>query len=124
MRCAVSAPTGVRGCAGQQLTCARQRCAERSERSRFQFACWLAPSPTIAAIAKSSPTYSGDPALRSETPFGRFVPAAVSQEALTVVVGLDRSYVGGIEPGEHDLASMLSLHIANEPSELLKRASV
>jgi len=43
-------------------------------------------------------------------------------------IGLDRSYVGGIERGEHNLTLMNLLKIAErlgiEPSELLKHAEL
>jgi transcriptional regulator with XRE-family HTH domain len=52
----------------------------------------------------------------------------LSEEALAVDVGLDRSYVGAIARGEHNLTVMTLLRIANElgvsGSELLKRAGV
>jgi transcriptional regulator with XRE-family HTH domain len=81
-------------------------------------------------MAKPSPTYSGDPALVAIGEAVRALRAGrgLSQEALAVDVGLDRSYVGGIERGEHNLTVMNLLRIANElgvsGSELLKRAGV
>jgi transcriptional regulator with XRE-family HTH domain len=47
----------------------------------------------------------------------------LSQEALAVEAELDRSYMGGIERGEHNLTLINLLKIANalqtKPSELL-----
>ncbi len=81
-------------------------------------------------MAKPSPLHSGDPALvalglairemRSEQ--------GLSQEGLAHEIGLDRSYIGGIERGEHNLTLMNLLKIAQrlgiEPSALLKHADL
>lgn len=81
-------------------------------------------------MAKPSPLHSGHPALvalglairqlRSEQ--------GLSQEGLAHEIGLDRSYIGGIERGEHNLTLMNLLKIAEKlginPSELLKQASL
>lgn len=81
-------------------------------------------------MAKPSPLHSGHPALvvlglairqlRSEQ--------GLSQEGLAHEIGLDRSYIGGIERGEHNLTLMNLLKIAEklgiDPSELLKQASL
>jgi len=81
-------------------------------------------------MAKPSPLHSGHPALvalglairelRSEQ--------GLSQEGLAHEIGLDRSYVGGIERGEHNLTLMNLLKIAErlgiESSELLKHAKL
>ena len=52
----------------------------------------------------------------------------LSQEGLAHEIGLDRSYVGGIERGEHNLTLMNLLKIAErlgiEPSALLKHADL
>jgi transcriptional regulator with XRE-family HTH domain len=52
----------------------------------------------------------------------------LSQEALAIDAGLDRSYMGGIERGEHNLAIMNIAKIANAlgvtPSDLLKGAGL
>src|ERR1035437_1044083 len=69
---------------------------------------------TIKGMAKPSPTYSGNKVLvglgaairRARTGVG------LSQEALAVDADLDRSYVGGIERGEHNLTVMNVVKIA------------
>ena len=79
-------------------------------------------------MAKPSPTHAGDPALVA---LGDAVRAArqergLSQEALAQDAGLDRSYLGGIERGEHNLTVMSLLRLAHElgleASGLLRRA--
>ncbi len=66
-------------------------------------------------MAKKSPSFSGNPALIS---LGDAIRAArkergLSQEALAELAGIDRSYMGGIERGEHNLAIMNLLKIAD-----------
>ena len=66
-------------------------------------------------MAKKSPSFSGNPALVS---LGAAIRAArqaqgLSQEALAEIAGIDRSYMGGIERGEHNLAIMNLLKIAD-----------
>mgnify|MGYP000107764335 CR=1 FL=1 len=65
-------------------------------------------------MAKPSPTYAGSKELRA-------IGAAIrkmrkdlgySQEAFADEVGIDRSYMGGIERGEHNLALMNLLKIS------------
>ncbi len=52
----------------------------------------------------------------------------ISQEALAVDAGLDRSYVGGIERGEHNLTIMSVTKIAEalkvKPSALLESSGL
>ena len=52
----------------------------------------------------------------------------LSQEALSVDADLDRSYMGGIERGEHNLTVMNIVKIANalklKPSTLLESAGL
>lgn len=65
-------------------------------------------------MAKKSPSFSGNPALIS---LGAAIRAerlakGLSQEALAELAGIDRSYMGGIERGEHNLAIMNLLKIA------------
>ena len=65
-------------------------------------------------MSKPSPIYAGDKVLvglgraiiRARTKMG------ISQEALAVDADLDRSYVGGIERGEHNLSVMNLTKIA------------
>lgn len=56
-------------------------------------------------MAKPSPSYAGDKVLVSLGDVIRQSRAkrGLSQEALAVDADLDRSYVGGIERGEHNL---------------------
>ena len=59
----------------------------------------------IDDMAKPSPSHSGNPLLVS---LGETVRAVrgelgMSQEALALAAELDRSYMGGIERGEHNL---------------------
>ena len=59
-------------------------------------------------MAKPSPSHAGDKVL---TNLGEAIRAlrarkGLSQEALAVDAELDRSYVGGIERGEHNLTVM------------------
>jgi len=66
-------------------------------------------------VAKKSPSFSINPALVG---LGAAIRAArkakgLSQEALAEIAGLDRSYMGGIERGEHNLAIMNLLKIAD-----------
>jgi len=65
-------------------------------------------------MAKPSPVYAGDKVLVS---LGRAIVRArtkmgLSQEALAVDADLDRSYVGGIERGEHNVTVMNLTKIA------------
>ena len=52
----------------------------------------------------------------------------LSQEALAVDAGLDRSYVGGIERGEHNITIMNITKIADalmvKPSKLLESSGL
>ncbi len=85
---------------------------------------------TITGMAKPSPLHSGDPILVA---LGTGIKrkrksVGLSQEALALMTELDRSYVGGIERGEHNL-SFVSLHklckaLGASASELLKSANL
>jgi len=84
----------------------------------------------IGEMAKPSPSYSGNPALVS---IGETVKAVrkkdgISQEALALAAGLDRSYMGGIERGEHNLTVINLLRVSEAlgltPSELLKKSKL
>ena len=66
-------------------------------------------------MAKKSPSFSGNSAL---VKIGAAIRNArkekgLSQEALAELAGIDRSYMGGIERGEHNLAIMNLLKIAD-----------
>lgn len=79
-------------------------------------------------MAKPSPNYAGDPMLVG---IGLAIRASrlekgVSQESLALMTELDRSYVGGIERGEHNVG-MISLKkvcdsLEMKLSEILKLA--
>ena len=81
-------------------------------------------------MAKPSPQFAGDPVLvalgeairRARTGVG------LSQEALAVDADLDRSYMGGIERGEHNMTTMNIVKIADalkmSPSSLLASAGL
>lgn len=81
-------------------------------------------------MARPSPIHSGDPAL---TGIGQAIrelraEAGLSQEALAHEAGVDRSYMGGIERGEHNMTIINLLRISRclriSVSELLHRAGV
>ena len=81
-------------------------------------------------MAKPSPTYSGTNELVALGAVIREIRLALelSQEALANEVGIDRSYMGGIERGEHNLAMINLVKIANtlnlSAAELLKKAGL
>lgn len=69
---------------------------------------------SISGMARPSPSSAGDPALVA---IGAAIRTArrqngLSQEALAHDAGLDRSYVGGIERGEHNLTVLNLMRIA------------
>ena len=81
-------------------------------------------------MAKPSPKHAGNPALAS---IGKTVRAArkaagYSQEQLALATEMDRSYIGGIERGEHNLTVLNLLRIASvlgiSTGELLIQAGV
>ena len=81
-------------------------------------------------MAKPSPSYSGTKEL---TTLGLAIKElrlelGLSQEALAFEAGIDRSYIGGIERGEHNLALINLIKIAQTlgvtSSELLNRAKL
>jgi transcriptional regulator with XRE-family HTH domain len=65
-------------------------------------------------MAKPSPSYSGQAQLVSLGAAIRDLrlKAGLSQEAFADEVGIDRSYIGGIERGEHNVALINLLKIA------------
>lgn len=81
-------------------------------------------------MAKPSPTHSGN---KIVVDLGAAIRRAriglgLSQEALAVDADLDRSYVGGIERGEHNLTVMNIAKIADalkmQPSALFASAGL
>ena len=81
-------------------------------------------------MAKKSPTFSGNAAL---VELGAAIRAerkakGLSQEALAELAAIDRSYMGGIERGEHNIAIMNLIKIANalgvKTSDLLLNANI
>lgn len=84
----------------------------------------------ILCVPKKSPHYNIHPALVT---LGRAIRAArqaqgTSQEALANDAGLDRSYLGGIERGEHNITLVSIMRIADSlgvrASELLAQAKL
>jgi transcriptional regulator with XRE-family HTH domain len=80
-------------------------------------------------MAKPSPAHSGDEmlvALGQAIKLSR-AEIGISQEALAVDADLDRSYLGGIERGEHNLTLINLAKISNalglSPSDLLQKAN-
>lgn len=66
-------------------------------------------------MAKPSPSHAGN---RSLVALGlaireRRLKLGLSQEELALEVGLDRSYLGGVERGEHNVAVINLLRIAD-----------
>lgn len=66
-------------------------------------------------MAKPSPTHAGNPSLVA---LGQAIrlrrsKEGLSQEALALHAGLDRSYVGGVERGEHNIAVVNLFRIAS-----------
>jgi len=81
-------------------------------------------------MARPSPSHAGDAAL---VKIGQAIrtlraEAGLSQEALAHEAEIDRSYLGGIERGEHNLAVINLLRICKSLNvdawELLRRAEV
>jgi transcriptional regulator with XRE-family HTH domain len=81
-------------------------------------------------VAKKSPGYAYDPVLVA---FGATVrrmrlSLGKSQEVLALEIGLDRSYMGGIERGEHNIALINLVKISRSldvaPSKLLAEAGL
>lgn len=81
-------------------------------------------------MAKPSPTHNGAPELIA---LGNSIRKArldldLSQEGLANLIGIDRSYMGGIERGEHNIALINIVRIAEalkvKASDLLKAAKL
>ena len=66
-------------------------------------------------MAKPSPTHAGDPALIAlgEALRRTRLTLGMSQEGLALLAELDRSYVGGIERGEHNVAVVNLIRLAD-----------
>ena len=85
---------------------------------------------TIPGVPRKSPYHERHPALEAVGAAIRTLrnEAGVSQEALALAAGLDRSYLGGVERGEHNLALVNLIKVATatgvSASELLRRAGL
>ncbi|MBF24799.1 MAG: transcriptional regulator [Pusillimonas sp.] len=81
-------------------------------------------------MAKPSPHYAGDPNLvKIEQAIRKLrTEAGFSQESLAYEAGVDRSYMGGVERGEHNLTVISLLRICKCLNigvwELLQRADI
>ena len=81
-------------------------------------------------MAKPSPTHANDPSLVVLGVTIRSTRTALnmSQEALALAADLDRSYMGGIERGEHNIALINIIKIASalklKASDLLTASSL
>lgn len=81
-------------------------------------------------MAQPSPTHSGRKELVSLGQAVRELRLAKgwSQEAFADYVGIDRSYIGGIERGEHNLALVNLIKIAStlgiKAAQLLEKAKL
>jgi transcriptional regulator with XRE-family HTH domain len=66
-------------------------------------------------MAKPSPSYSGQKELVAlgDAIRGLRLKAGLSQEAFADEAGIDRSYLGGIERGEHNVAIMNLIKITD-----------
>jgi len=79
-------------------------------------------------MAKSSPVYKGDKSLVAlgKTIRKLRVERGHSQESLALAAGMDRSYMGGIERGEHNFTIMNLIKISEalglKPSELITKS--
>ena len=84
----------------------------------------------ISSMAKPSPTHANDPSLVALGVTIRSTRTALnmSQEGLALGADLDRSYVGGIERGEHNVALINIIKIASalklNASDLLAASSL
>lgn len=81
-------------------------------------------------MAKKSPSHANDPALIALGKAIRWQRGVIgiSQESLALEAGIDRSYLGGIERGEHNLALINLLKISRalrlSVAELCVRANL
>lgn len=76
--------------------------------------CRIHPGYSIAAVAKKSPQHAYSPPLVALGEAIRHfrVQSGLSQEALALEAEIDRSYLGGIERGEHNVAVMNLVKLA------------
>lgn len=81
-------------------------------------------------MAKPSPQHAGNATLLA---LGKGIKSSrqslgMSQEALAAIAGLDRSYMGGVERGEHNLTLMAIVRISYalniKACDLLKIADI
>ena len=88
------------------------------------------PIVNLLQMAKPSTRYAGDPALVS---LGKTIRSLrrgqkISQEALADGANLDRSYMGGIERGEHNVTTLNLMKVAVQLdlkiSELFEKAGL
>lgn len=81
-------------------------------------------------MAKPSPTHAGDPSLVAlgQAIRRRRSKEGLSQEALALHAGLDRSYLGGVERGEHNIAVVNLFRLASalnvSVAQLIKEADL
>ena len=81
-------------------------------------------------MAKPSPSYGGNKELvvLGATIRELRLKLGLSQEAFAEEIGLDRSYMGGIERGEHNLALMnlikISSYLGLSTAQLLQKAKL
>lgn len=81
-------------------------------------------------MAKPSPKHAGEPALVALGQAIRSIRTelGMSQESLANSTTLDRSYMGGIERGEHNLTVMNLIKIADQlemkPSDIFQKAGL
>ncbi len=87
-------------------------------------------NPPAWVMARPSPHAAGDPILVAIGQTIRTVRTEVgfSQESLAYEAGVDRSYLGGIERGEHNLTVISLMRICRclriSASDLLQRAGL
>lgn len=69
----------------------------------------------MRAVAKKFPQHAGSPALLALGDAFRHyrMQASLSQEALALAADIDRSYLGGVERDEHNVAMVNLLKLAS-----------
>lgn len=92
--------------------------------------CFIHHIRTIPGVPRKSPHHQRHSALEALGDAIRTVrnETGVSQEALALAAGIDRSYLGGVERCEHKLALVNLIKVATatgvSASELLRRAGL